>query len=164
MNSEIYQNSLKKKCKRCPNIAEYGYLRNVTIKVTHCELHKKEGMLKSLVSRKCEKCDMLPSYGLPGYKPSRCSKHKEFGMIYKTHSCRDADGNICYNLPTHRYFPQDKKRLRRCDEHKLPGMQRIDPQHRRKAYDESQINTENISLDIDLELNSLLNDYFKEII
>jgi hypothetical protein len=75
---------LSRKCITCkvkiPNFNKEG--ETVGLYCSGCALPN----MVDVLSRKCSKCSTRASYGMPGFKPTTCLKHKTANMIAKPHS------------------------------------------------------------------------------
>jgi hypothetical protein len=69
----------------------------------------------NLVSKRCEKCDKISTFGYIGESARFCSEHKLVNMI----NVRDRKCERCDKIP---YFGYDGESARFCSEHKLVNM------------------------------------------
>ena len=96
------------KCIKCKKTQpHYGYQGD---KATHCKKCSSPTMI-DLKNPKCTICDTRASYGLPLNRPSRCSSHKEHGMIQNPRK-------KCSNIGCTNYSMYGLTTPIHCEEHK----------------------------------------------
>jgi hypothetical protein len=105
------------KCEICGKRATKGLERN---KPRWCAAHA--GNAKNVVARKCsfEGCDTIPTFGLLGYKPTRCKKHIKPGMFDLRHNL--CQGRRCFKRPTFGLCPKKPTHCKTC---KTPQMKDV---------------------------------------
>lgn len=110
-------NCADRRCECTKHLPTYGLPEDARAK--YCSECKKDGMINLKdKNKKCECGKVIPSFGMPGGRPSCCVKCKKEGMINLTLDLCECGKSACYGI-------KGDKRPSRCLTHKKEGMENI---------------------------------------